>query len=69
MRQIGATPFCSEVILADMGIGPADYFELSVDELRVVAGYAAESAEAVLTIFEQANPDDPRPRAAASSWH
>ena len=39
-------------------------FDLTVDELRVVARYAVESAQPVLTLFEQAHPGDTRPRAA-----
>ncbi|RJQ67008.1 exonuclease SbcC [Pseudonocardiaceae bacterium YIM PH 21723] len=35
-----------------------------MDELRVVARYAVESAEEVLTVFEQCHPGDRRPRAA-----
>lgn len=46
-----------------MALSPAD-FELTMDELRVVARYAAESAEVVLHLFEEIAPDDPRPRAA-----
>jgi hypothetical protein len=43
--------------------------ELTPDELRVVARYVAESAEAVLPVFEDAHPDDPRPRAAlGAAW-
>jgi hypothetical protein len=43
--------------------------ELSMDELRVVARYAVESAEEVLTIFEQHHPEDRRPRAAVeAAW-
>jgi hypothetical protein len=43
--------------------------ELTMDELRVVARYAVESAEDVLTIFEQHRPDDRRPRAAIeAAW-
>ncbi|MGF7229045.1 MAG: putative immunity protein [Candidatus Saccharibacteria bacterium] len=38
--------------------------ELSMDELRDIAGYAAECAHRVLPIFEQIMPDDPRPRDA-----
>ena len=49
-----------------MGSEPGD-FELSMDELRVVARYAVESAEEVLTIFEQNHPDDHRPRAAVEA--
>jgi len=44
-------------------------FELTMDELRVVARYAVESAEEVLPLFEQADGKDPRPRAAiAAAW-
>ncbi|WFE32956.1 putative immunity protein [Micromonospora sp. WMMD975] len=39
-------------------------FDLTMDELRVVAGYVVRHAEDVLPVFEQAVPDDPRPRAA-----
>jgi hypothetical protein len=44
-------------------IGSGD-FELTMDELRVVAHYVLESAEEVLPVFEEAGPGDPRPRAA-----
>jgi hypothetical protein len=39
-------------------------FDLTMDELRVVARYVVRHAEEVLPVFEQAVPDDPRPRAA-----
>lgn len=39
-------------------------FVLTTDELRVVAAYVVRHAEDVLPAFEQAVPDDPRPRAA-----
>ncbi|RSM72337.1 exonuclease SbcC [Actinoplanes sp. ATCC 53533] len=40
-----------------------------MDELRVVARYVVQHAEAVLSVFEQAVPDDPRPRAAIdAAW-
>ncbi|WP_349679010.1 putative immunity protein [Embleya scabrispora] len=39
-------------------------FELTMDELRVVTRFAAESAWDVLPVFEESVPDDPRPRAA-----
>jgi immunity protein 5 of polymorphic toxin system len=39
-------------------------FELTMDELRAVAGYVVQHAADVLPVFEQAVPDDPRPRAA-----
>ena len=44
-----------------------DDFDLTHDELRVVASYVTESALHVLPIFEAACPDDPRPRAAIDS--
>lgn len=37
---------------------------MTPDELRVVTRYAVECAAPVLPLFEQARPDDPRPRAA-----
>jgi hypothetical protein len=44
-------------------------FELTMDELRVVARYAVESAQEVLPLFENADGDDPRPRAAiVAAW-
>ncbi|WP_434617446.1 putative immunity protein [Arthrobacter sp. A5] len=44
-------------------------FELTLDELRGVARYAAESAQEVLPLFEDANPEDPRPRdAVEAAW-
>ncbi|MEU1485612.1 putative immunity protein [Streptomyces sp. NPDC005752] len=39
-------------------------FDLTMDELRVVARYVVRHAEDVLPVFEQAVPDDPCPRAA-----
>lgn len=38
--------------------------ELSMSELREVAGYAVTCARPALVIFERERPDDPRPRAA-----
>jgi hypothetical protein len=44
-------------------------FDLTMDELRVVARYVVWHAEDVLSVFEQAVPDDPRPRAAIdAAW-
>ncbi|MEU0315132.1 putative immunity protein [Nocardioides sp. NPDC006273] len=44
-------------------------FELTTDELRVVARYVAESAAEVLPVFEAARPDDHRPRLALdAAW-
>jgi hypothetical protein len=44
-------------------------FDLTMDELRVVAGYVVRHAEDVLPVFERAVPDDPRPRAAVdAAW-
>jgi len=39
-------------------------FELTMDELRAVARYAAECAQQTLVVFTKACPDDPRPAAA-----
>jgi hypothetical protein len=39
-------------------------FELTTDELRVVARFVAETADELLPVFEDAHPGDPRPRAA-----
>jgi hypothetical protein len=40
-----------------------------MDDLRVVARYAVEGAQDVLPAFEDANPGDPRPRAAIdAAW-
>ena len=44
-------------------------FELTIDELRVVARYVAETAAEVLSVFEAACPDDLRPRLALdAAW-
>ncbi|MEU4451604.1 putative immunity protein [Nocardioides sp. NPDC023903] len=44
-------------------------FELTIDELRVVARYVAEAAAEVLPLFEAACPDDLRPRLALdAAW-
>ncbi|WP_426570291.1 putative immunity protein [Streptomyces canus] len=44
-------------------------FDLTMDELRVVARYVVWHAEDVLSVFEQDVPDDPRPRAAIdAAW-
>lgn len=51
-----------------MPIGPGD-LELTVNDLRAVARYAARSAQDVLVIFEDAHPEDARPRAALeAAW-
>jgi hypothetical protein len=42
---------------------------LSLQDLRAVTRYAAESAQDVLEMFERAHPDDSRPRdAIAAAW-
>ncbi|WP_106399951.1 putative immunity protein [Actinocorallia populi] len=47
----------------------SDDFELTMDELRVVARYVVESAQEVLPVFEEAVPGDSRPRAAVdAAW-
>ena len=48
---------------ADVAHDPAN-FTLSLAEIREVAAYAAACARPALFIFEQARPDDSRPRAA-----
>ena len=39
-------------------------FELTMDELRAIAGYGAACAEPALVLFQRDRPDDPRPAAA-----
>ncbi|SDT24999.1 putative immunity protein [Microlunatus soli] len=52
--------------MASVAVGD---FELTMDELRVVARFATESAEEVLPIFEDAVPGDHRPRSAVeAAW-
>jgi hypothetical protein len=51
-----------------MSSGSAD-FELTLDELRAVARFAAESAVEALPLFERAVPGDDRPRAAIEAAH
>ena len=54
---------------SEVAIDPGDYFELTMEELREVARFAVQSAEDVLGMFEEAKPDDPRPRAAVgAAW-
>ena len=54
---------------SEVAIDPGDYFELTMEELREVARFAVQSAEEVLGMFEEATPDDPRPRAAiGAAW-
>lgn len=44
-------------------------FELTMDELRAVARFVAESAQTALPLFEEARPLDTRPRAAIdAAW-
>ncbi len=49
--------------LGEMQTGSGD-FELTMDELRAVAGYAEACADPALVIFRRTCPDDPRPAAA-----
>ena len=44
-----------------------DAIDLSVDELREIAGYAADCASRVLPLFERDAPGDARPREAIDS--
>ena len=49
--------------------GVSGDFDLTMDELRVVARYVVRHAEDVLPVFVQTVPDDPRPRAAIeAAW-
>jgi hypothetical protein len=49
--------------------GVSGDFDLTMDELRVVARYVVRHAEDVLPVFVQAVPDDPHPRAAIeAAW-
>ncbi|NPV57661.1 MAG: hypothetical protein HPY76_13460 [Anaerolineae bacterium] len=41
-----------------------EYFELSIESLRILGRWAADCAERVLPIYEELNNDDPRPRDA-----
>jgi hypothetical protein len=44
-------------------------FELTMEELRVVARFVVESAQSVLPVFEDAHPGDSRPRVAIdAAW-
>jgi hypothetical protein len=43
---------------------PSGDVELTMDELRAIAGYAVACAEPALVLFQKARPDDPRPAAA-----
>lgn len=52
-----------EVTEADIG-DDTDTIELTQNELRAVAGWAANCAERALPVFETQAPDDSRPRAA-----
>jgi hypothetical protein len=55
-------------MMPSVASGPGD-FELSMEELRVVARYAVVSAQEVLAIFEADRPGDRRPRAAVeAAW-
>ena len=49
--------------------GPPGGIELSVQDLRAVARFAAESAREVLPVFEDRHPQDRRPRLAVeAAW-
>ena len=43
---------------------PKQYFDLSLDTLRHLTGWAADCAERALPIYEELNPGDTRPRDA-----
>jgi hypothetical protein len=40
------------------------YFDLTLDQLRAIGGWAADCAERALPVYEKHAPSDPRPRAA-----
>jgi hypothetical protein len=43
---------------------PKQYFDLKIDTLRILAGWASDCADKVLLIFEETCPGDLRPRRA-----
>jgi|GEM_PF-579921 len=49
------------------GRAASEPFDLSLADLRAVAGYAAACALPALALFERARPDDGRPRAAVEA--
>jgi hypothetical protein len=52
-----------------VAVDPSDYFELTINELREVARFAAQGAQEVLGVFERADPEDRRPRTAIeAAW-
>jgi hypothetical protein len=52
-----------------VAVDQGDYFELTMDDFRAVAGFAASGAQEVVGIFEEAEPTDRRPRAAIdAAW-
>ncbi|WP_201785859.1 putative immunity protein [Longilinea arvoryzae] len=52
--------------LAAIKMADKSYFPLSLDTLRILAGWAADCADRALPLFERHAPTDPRPRAALS---
>ena len=60
------TPLCERRLCAkleEMQTRSRD-FELTMDEVRAIAGYAVACAEPALVLFQKTRPDDPRPAAA-----
>src|SRR5690349_8961173 len=54
---------------APVAVDPSDCFELTMNELREVARFAAQGAQEVLGVFERADPEDRRPRTAIeAAW-
>jgi hypothetical protein len=52
-----------------VAVDPSDYFELTINELREVARFAAQGAQEVLGVFERTDPEDRRPRTAIeAAW-
>ncbi|MEQ3552935.1 putative immunity protein [Pseudonocardia nematodicida] len=50
-----------------MARAPADDLGITMDELRLVTRYVLVSADEILPVFEAANREDPRPRAAVDA--
>lgn len=69
-RPAGRPPGAALVVtVVHVTVGEGEYFELTIEELREVARFAASGATEVLGIFEDAVPADHRPRAAiAAAW-
>jgi hypothetical protein len=66
-REMPGEPVFRETITCVTAV--SGDFELTMDELRAVSRFAAESAQVVLSAFEDAQPGDSCPRAAiGAAW-